>query len=336
MSTQSLILGTDEAAFLDERRKGIGGSDIHHVMNEPPYGCAYCLARQKRGDDPDYTTTKRMERLFKRGHRLEEVVAEEYEAETGHRVRRMPQRLDKERSWRMVHCDRQILTFDERGPGALECKTANDWVFGGFKVNGLPPAYLLQLQWAMAVTGYKWGAFAVLNPSSFELLTFEQERNERLIGIIEQAVDKFWSDVQQGILPEPGEQLDGCLYRHPGKEEPKHPRSETEIASLDAEDDSEQFVERCRDYLDAKKEADRADELLTMAQSALHDMLGERQRVVVPSLRAKISYIQQANSMVWDTKYLDCHCPEELAAKAKKTKRGARALRVTIGKEQTK
>src|SRR5262245_38151315 len=40
--------------FLEQRKLGIGGSDVAHLFNEPPYGCSRRLWLEKRGIPPDY------------------------------------------------------------------------------------------------------------------------------------------------------------------------------------------------------------------------------------------------------------------------------------------
>jgi len=319
-------IGEDD--WLAERRTGIGGSDVHHVMNERPYGCARYLYYDKTGAEPDYNNEN--EGLFKRGHKLEPIIAAEYEEATGKKVRRMQTRVNTDRPWERVNCDRQIVG-DPRGPGVLECKSMGAHAFSPVKRDGLPAAHVLQLQWALMVTGYKWGAFAVLEPASWELLTFEMERNEPLIASIGHEAAVFWARIRAKRIPPQLENEDdtrcqSCVYRKTCRGSVATMQiAEPEITHPVEQDDT--LAEIVQDYWAAKEAVAQADAVYDMVAAALKDRIGERQAIEVPSLMARISYKQQKDSLTWDGKFLDRHHPE-LKATCSKVKKGGRALTV--------
>lgn len=325
MSTQPIA----EQEWLAARRLGVGGSDMHHVMEEGSYACKRWLYYDKRGVDPDYNRDNEL--LFRRGHALEPLIADEYEAATGKKVRRVPMRIVKTRPWERVNCDRQIIG-DPRGPGVLEIKSMGEWAFRPVKREGLPVAHVLQLQWAMAVTGYKWGAFAVLEPASWELLTFEMDRKDDLIAAMRDAAERFWIAVQDGNAPAPladgDKRCESCEFRKTCRGDVAPMQYERPEVGHPAPVD-ETVGEVVADYLAAKDAEDNAERTVAMVRAQLEKQLGERQRVEVPSMRAKVSFTRSNDGWVWDTDWLDRHHPE-LFTQARKIRKGARRLTVTV------
>jgi len=196
-----------------DRTRFIGGSDLGHIVNAPPYGCARRLWYQKRGVEPDYATEFKGHLI--RGHKLEPLVVEEYCQRTGHKVRRA--KVVKGKAHEAGAMDRMIVG-DPRGPGILECKTANAQVFRSFMQGGLPLSYQLQIQWYMGLAGYRWGAFAVLEPSVWRFETFEVEFDPSAFALVRQMADEFWSMVQgEGEperLPVSDRRCQSCEFRH--------------------------------------------------------------------------------------------------------------------------
>jgi len=196
-----------------DRTGFIGGSDIGAIVNAPPYGCARRLWYQKRGVQPDYEVPFRGHLI--RGAKLEPLIVEEYEVRTGRKVRR--KKLVRGAGHEAGAMDRMILG-DQRGPGVLECKTANERAFRGFLREGLPLSYQLQIQWYMGLAGYWWGAFAVLEPSQWRFETFEVAFDQAAFDLARQMAEEFWRMVQgEGEpqrMPVSDKRCSGCEYRH--------------------------------------------------------------------------------------------------------------------------
>ena len=243
MATSYIPLGDiHPASWHNERALGIGGSESASLFNEG-YGCNRNLIMVKRGVEPDYKHTEATERLFKRGNFMEHIVAEAFTEETGLKVRRQPSRTSKTHPHARVNMDRQIVAVDPKhlyeitkdehgfspladilldpGPGALECKTMNPIDFRKVEKEGLTKHnhYILQLQHTMAVTGYKWGVFAILDTTSFKLLWFPMLRNDALCAEILARTDAAWDLVMDTSLPLPEALPEGdkrcakCLHR---------------------------------------------------------------------------------------------------------------------------
>lgn len=307
--------------WLAERRKGIGGSDAAAVLTEG-YGCPRALFLDKSGVEPDFQHTEAELGLFERGHALEPIIARKFVEKTGLKVRRMPTRVSAERPWMRVNVDRCIETVDPaEGPGYLECKTANEHVFQNMLEEGMPPHYVLQVQHGLAVTGWRWGYFAVLEPYTFRFLSFRYERDEALIAVLNSAEEAFWQQVQAGEIPAKladfnDSRCEKCVYRRgcrnaealpaKPKQKPRYlPDGDATLAALVA------GIKRAEAQID---ELETTRETLREGVKAL---LGDRSHVLVPSQGVKLNLGTQSGRLMWDGRALDAEHPE-LAAQYKR------------------
>jgi putative phage-type endonuclease len=322
--------------WLDERRKGIGGSDAAAVLSEG-YGCPRALFLDKTGVEPDYRHTPGELGLFERGHRLEPIIAQMFTEKTGLKVRRMPTRVSKERPWMRVNVDRCIETVDEaEGPGYLECKTANEHVFQNMLEEGMPPHYVLQVQHGLAVTGWKWGYFAVLEPYTFRFLSFRYERDENMIAVLNSAEEWFWRQVQAGQIPAKladfnDSRCEKCVYRRGCRNAealPAKPKSKPNY-----EQDEHPDLVR---LVGALKETDALIEELEVSRgdyrAGIKALMGDRTHVAVPSQGVKFNKGTQSGRLTWDGRALDAEHPE-LAAKFKRRGEPFEALRMYDARE---
>src|SRR5208337_2857587 len=181
MATATVVPQT-EAEWRAERKKGIGGSEVHNlfpVLNLEDkdeqgsrYGCPRRLSYEKLGIEPDYQHTPETLRLFDRGHAMEEYAAQRYSQKTGKRVFRSTKSwTSPDHPFMRCYIDRRIqnevIPSDGYRPSVikhsvLECKSANEHVAGRMENEGLPIAYALQLQHAIEATQSDAGAFAVI------------------------------------------------------------------------------------------------------------------------------------------------------------------------------
>jgi predicted phage-related endonuclease len=207
MSTQSLGVSAavpppsaEREQWLEERRGYIGGSDCAALFNEG-YGCTRRLVYDKRGTKPDFPRTLDQMETLQRGTELEELVVYKFQRETGLKVRCSGTVLSKTAPHAGVNIDRMITTPSPEvlvklfgadmaarmiGPGVLECKTANEFVFDKVSKKGAPLDYVLQMQHSLAVRNWEWGIFAVLGfgPTMWRLKLFPMFRDEKLIQAI--------------------------------------------------------------------------------------------------------------------------------------------------------
>jgi len=273
----------NEAAWLAERQLGIGGSDEHHVFSEPPYGCARRLWYDKRGVDQDYPEDETA--VMQRGTRLEDLVAELYAERTGRTVERRGTIVSVEHPFLRVNVDRVILNAPgQDGPGVLEVKTHNYWMFRLAKKRGLQTAHILQVQHALFVTGYRWASYAILHPDSWDLIHFDVERDDALIAQMVDAGAAFWRTVEHGptpdALPEIDRRCQTCPWRKTCRGDALLAAthiSREELAAPLEQDGS--LAELLTDYREAKRMADDSAETLDAVEDALRERLGERQAV---------------------------------------------------------
>jgi len=182
-------------ADLNDRRTFIGGSDAPVILGISPWKPPYELWMEKTGqaEAPDISEVERV----RFGILLEDIVAREFMARTGMKVRRMNQRqVSKEFPWMVAQIDRRIV-----GGGILECKTADasrkaDWD------DGIPAHYMTQVQHQLMVTGEAFAFIAVLfGGNSFHY--FKIDRDEELIESLKIVLADFWHKVQTLTPPEP-------------------------------------------------------------------------------------------------------------------------------------
>jgi predicted phage-related endonuclease len=286
---------TPQEVFLEERRSGIGGSDVHHVLSLPPYGCARLLWYTKRGAAPDYSSDS--QDYFDRGHALEPIVAEKYAALTGRTLaEHAPAHRHPEHPELLVHVDRLI----EDPPGVLEIKTANREIFFRMKREGLPQGYISQLQYALYVTGCQFGAYAVIWPDGWKMLHWDVEADPDLQSMIALECISFWERFIQGAEePErlnPKEKRCGhCIYRTScqGKALLEVAGQEEGEIGFDSA-----LTDLASEYIELRDIAAEADAMKEAAADALKKALGDRTAVETEGCRI---YYRPQTSMRFDT-----------------------------------
>lgn len=248
----------------EERRTGIGGSDVAAVCGLSPWRTALDVFLEKTGDVAPIDETPAMYW----GKRLEDVVADEYARREGVDLRRVNRTLRaKDHPFMLAHIDRQVLD----GARILECKTARDsqdW--GEEGTDDVPIFYLTQCLHYMIVSGRDVCDLAVL---------FLLERDFRIyrIGFDRDTADRvidleadFWQRVEEGNPPPPVNTADTR------KLFPQHVDSEIEATPsvLAAIDRLREIDSEARE-LEAEREARRLEVQIHMGDNAgLYDPTG--------------------------------------------------------------
>jgi predicted phage-related endonuclease len=188
-----------------QRQGFIGGTDIQHVLGLEPYGCARRLWYQKTGAPPDREF--RMTGPIVAGKLMEDGIAELVaEMRPGWKIRRKRATANGHELQRV---DRAIVG-QERGPGVLEIKTVSDRAYWDWKRDGVPPGYLMQVQWYMRVLGWSWACLAALNRDTGQLHLYEIEARPKLMAAVAEKVDWFMvHHVDQRTAPAWLEERDG-------------------------------------------------------------------------------------------------------------------------------
>lgn len=181
--------------WLDQRKKGIGGSDAAAVAGLNRWKSAVEVWLDKTGQGEPKEQNEKMYW----GVVLEDVIAQEFEKRSGKKVKRYNSILQHpEHEFMLANVDRLII--GERA--GLECKTSSKFFSDQWTETVYPQEYYLQCQHYMAVTGLsKWYLAVLLNGSEYR--EYEIDRDEEVIESLIKIESDFWKLVQDGIPPEP-------------------------------------------------------------------------------------------------------------------------------------
>ena len=190
-------LSRDE--WLEQRQKGIGGSDIAGILGLTPWSSPIKVYQDKIGELPP---TEESEIMYW-GNVLEDVVAREFQKRTGLKVRKRNAILQREDCpFMLANVDRLIVGKN----AGLECKTTNEFMKSDWKEGEeIPQQYYLQCQWYMAVTGFdRWHIAVLIGGNKFHIDVIE--RDEELITLMMDKAIEFWNE---HVLKENPPEFDG-------------------------------------------------------------------------------------------------------------------------------
>lgn len=204
----------DRAAWLAERKTGIGGSDIAALLGLSPWKTAVDVWLDKTGQTPDAEENEPMYW----GSRLEDVVASEFAKRNGMKVQRVNSIIrHPEHSCAMASIDRAIVADGTRArlldgllvgaTALLECKTASahalsDWQ-GDDGSDAMPIHYAAQCMWYLAVTDVDVCHVAALVGGN-RFIVRKVERDEPTIDAMLERAEAWWQrHIVDGVRPEP-------------------------------------------------------------------------------------------------------------------------------------
>lgn len=186
----------NQAEWLENRKNGIGSSEIATIIGLNRWETPYQLWRRKVGLDPEKVETMPM-RL---GHLLEGAVAQLYSEETGREIEEGSDAdficISKEKPFLRVSPDRFVNMDGERA--ILECKTTQMPV----DEDEVPEYWFAQLQYQMGVAEIEQGSIAWLQQGrDFGFVDYKLVP-EFYAYLAEQA-ERFWVDnIKGGKEPE--------------------------------------------------------------------------------------------------------------------------------------
>lgn len=200
-----LVQNTTRDAWLAERRKGIGGSDVAAILGLSRWRTAVDVWLDKRGLSAEHLETEAM----RFGTLLEPIVLDEFTRRTGYEVRRgLPIQTSEEHPWMLASLDGLIedeLAIVE----AKTARTADGWGEDGSA--DIPVYYHTQVAHYMAVTGAKIAYVPVLIGGQ-DFRIFAVDRDEGFIADLIEAEREFWeANVLAGIPPAPTTAADALL-----------------------------------------------------------------------------------------------------------------------------
>lgn len=182
-------------AWLNERRKGIGGSDAAAVLGLSKWKTPLAVWQEKRGEIGPQPDNEAM--LW--GRALEPVIRQQYAERTG-RIVRVPDGIIRHPSHEFMLANLDGFTDDRRVVEIKTARTAHEWGEPG--TDEVPQSYLIQVQHYLAVTGFEVADVAVLiGGSDFRMYEVPADRELQQMMIDEEAT--FWNLVREGTPPEP-------------------------------------------------------------------------------------------------------------------------------------
>lgn len=216
--TKTSTVEMSHVEWLEDRRKGIGGSDVGTILGLNKWKSPYQLWLEKTGQieldesnsEPAYW-----------GNVLEEVVAREFMERTGKKVRRRNQVFEHPlHPFLRANIDRDVV-----GENAiLECKTANSFLAKEWDGDEIPMSYLCQIQHYMNVLNRECAYIAVLIGGQ-RFVWKKIERDQVLIDMITKRLVEFWEINVMGDIEPPIDGSDATAdflknhYSEEGKEE---------------------------------------------------------------------------------------------------------------------
>lgn len=184
--------------WLEERRRGIGGSDAAAVMGLSPWASPLSLWVDKTREVDDDGQSEEMEW----GTALEHVIARRGAARHGLRIGPCPGILaHPDRMWQRVTVDRYALDADRRPYGLVEVKNVSGWKDADWADTGPPPTHVvLQVQHGLDVTGFDVGYLLALIGGN-RLRYWEIPRDTELIEGLREQEAAFWRLVTDRVPP---------------------------------------------------------------------------------------------------------------------------------------
>jgi len=265
-----------------DRIHSIGGSDTKDVLSLEPYGCARKLWYKKREYEPEFDTHKP---VFDRGHELENIIARKYAKLTGYKVQKKKKALHHpDHKYITANLDRVILGSN-KGVGVLECKTMGAFAWRKYQKEGLPDEYITQMQHYLYVTGYRWGAYAILWADGWQFDWFNIERDSELIERIIDAEHVFWRKVEHGEAPERLDASDrrckSCEYQDTCQGALIMAVANYNAEKSDKLDEADDSVEKLlKEFRENKELYEQANGLLEDTRNKLREALKDKTGVV--------------------------------------------------------
>lgn len=185
----TLVRCDSDEEWREERRKGIGGSDVAAIMGLSQWRGPYTVWAEKCGIAEPEDISDKPSVVW--GNLLEHVIGEHFRSEHPEMVVRRVNAICRsiERPWAQASLDYEIVSPD-MGPGVLEIKTAgfrssDEWDYG------VPVFYQTQVAHYLSVTGRSYAYVAVLIGGQ-DYREYLIERDEDDISAVNSAVDDFW------------------------------------------------------------------------------------------------------------------------------------------------
>lgn len=183
------------AEWLEERRKGLGSSDIAAIMGLSKWRTPYQVYLEKRGEAADVEENEVMDW----GTRLEPAIRQWYSDTTGRTVLQ-PDKIIRHPQYPFITASLDGFTEDGR---IVEIKTSrNSTGWGEPGTDQIPENYTLQVQTQLLVTGFQVADVPVSIGGAPPVI-YTLEADPELHDMIIDAATEFWTRVVEGNQPPP-------------------------------------------------------------------------------------------------------------------------------------
>lgn len=270
-------------AWLDERRTGVGGSDIAAILGLSPWATPYTVWLDKlgRGEEVDPESPP----LYW-GNVLEDVVAKEYQRRSGRKVQRVNRAIvHPEVKIARCNIDRAVINPDIAGnvrwkdgrlttDRILECKTANGFMakfWGDEATDAVPEYYLTQCVWNAGIAQAKVCDLPVLIGGQ-DFRTYSIDFDGDLFADMLSEAEEFWKLVESGVAPDP-QTVEDAKHRWA-----RHLDAKTEIVGVDCERAADRLHEIAAQVkaLEAEKKAHQLTIMAAMEDAEIANHAGRK------------------------------------------------------------
>ena len=177
--------------WIEERRRGIGGSDAAKVMGLSRWGGPFTVYQDKVNG----VRTPVDSEAVHFGNVLEDIVAQEFARREGVKVRRRnSMTFSQEHPFMIANIDRELVG-EKVG---LECKTASAYKSGEWEGDELPDEYYVQVQHYCSVMDWE-GCWIACLIGGQRFVHKYVPRNESFIGDMIRVERDFW---EGHVLPQ--------------------------------------------------------------------------------------------------------------------------------------
>ena len=196
----------DREAWLADRRKGIGASEVGILFGVSTYGSLLSLWAEKTGREvakpsPQSAMAMRV------GNELEGFVCKLAEEETGLTIDRNDRSMVMLGHWTVRATPDGIITPGDGGAmGCMDAKVVGQHNAGEWLDGIIPLGHQIQLQTQMAVTGCTWALIAgLILGASRPLVCLRLDFDQELADIIVARVEWFWRTYVEPDVPPPAD-----------------------------------------------------------------------------------------------------------------------------------
>lgn len=212
--TYNIIRPATHQEWLEQRKLGIGSSEVGTILGVNPWETPYQLWRRKTGRDPQIEENDAM----RWGHYLEDAIAQAFQDETGKQVIKASAgdwlAVDKERDFLRVSPDRTYWIDSSRradNKGILECKSTS------LKIDEdtVPQHWFCQLMYQLGVMGLPEGHLAWFITTNRTFGCMHIQFDSDFYAFMVDALDRFWNvnlveDIEPDIVT-----IDDALLKYP-------------------------------------------------------------------------------------------------------------------------